>query len=158
MNIKPKNHLRHIRPVRHAKNSSKSYRRNIFTTKLRGRPFESAGEGGLAVYIYFQSFADDNIYFHPTSAQTIYYLNLMDAGLFIYFLRDQGKNIYFQVFDGQPPPPRINCSSPNKTRDQFQPYPNSTDCHTKHIATGFGLVIYKLLKYYAIINEYLKKN
>ena len=25
----------------------------------------------------------------------------MDAGLFIYFPRDPGKNIYFQVFDGQ---------------------------------------------------------
>ena len=24
----------------------------------------------------------------------------MDAGLFIYFLRDPGQNIYFKVFDG----------------------------------------------------------
>ena len=39
----------------------------------------------------------------------------MNAGLFIYFLRDPGQNIYFKVFDGQdiyfkktasqPPPP-----------------------------------------------------
>ena len=38
----------------------------------------------------------------------------MDAGLFIYFPRDPGQNIYFEVFDGQdvylkkpgrPPPP-----------------------------------------------------
>ena len=61
----------------------------------------------------------------------------MDAGLFIYFSRDLGQNIYIKVFDGQelpasPPPLRINCSSPNKKRDHFQPFPNSTDCHTKH--------------------------
>ena len=75
MNIKPENHLRHIRPVRHAKHPSKSYRRN------RGRPFDSAGEGGgvwqfmsSQNIIYFQSFAGDNIiYFHPTSEQTIYF-------------------------------------------------------------------------------------
>ena len=31
---------------------NKFYRRNTFTTKLRGRPFDSAGEGGgLAVYV-----------------------------------------------------------------------------------------------------------
>ena len=28
-------------------------------------------------------------------------LNLIDAGLFIYFPRDLGQNIYFKVFDGQ---------------------------------------------------------
>ena len=72
----------------------------------------------------------------------------MDAGLFIYFPKDPGQNIYFKVFDGQDiyfkklpasPPFRINCSSPNKKRDQFQPFPNSTDCHTKHIAMSRGL-------------------
>ena len=53
---------------------SKSYRRN------RGRPFDSAGEGGGGIWrflsgqnIYFQSFAGGNIYFHPNSAQTIYF-------------------------------------------------------------------------------------
>ena len=70
-------------------------------------------------------------------------------GLFIYFPRDAGQNIYLKVFDGQDiyfkklsaphPPLRINCSSPNKRRDQFQPFPNSTDCHTKHIAMPHGL-------------------
>ena len=73
----------------------------------------------------------------------------MDAGLFIYFPRDPGQNIYFKVFDGQDiyfkklPAPllssRINCTSPNKKKDQFQPFPNSADCHTKHIAMSHGL-------------------
>ena len=69
----------------------------------------------------------------------------MDAGLFIYFPRDPGQNIYFKVFDGQDtasPPPQIYCTSPNKKKgggDQFQSFPNSTDCHTKHIAMLHGL-------------------
>ena len=68
----------------------------------------------------------------------------MDARLFIYFPRDPGQNIYFKVFVGQdnckpPSPLRINCSSPNKERDHFQPFPNSTDCPTKHIAMPYGL-------------------
>ena len=66
----------------------------------------------------------------------------MDAGLFIYFPRDSGQYIYFKVFDGQEtvsPPFKINCSSPNKERDQFQPFPNSTDCHNKHLAMPHGL-------------------
>ena len=44
-------------------------------------------------------------------------------GLFIYYPRVPGQNIYFTVFDGQdiyfkklPPPPKINCSSPNKKK------------------------------------------
>ena len=70
----------------------------------------------------------------------------MDAGLFIYFPRDPGQNIYFKVLNGQdihfiklpaPTPLRINCSSPNKKRDKFQPFPN---CHTKHIAMPHGLL------------------
>ena len=39
-------------------------------------------------------------------------MNLMDAGLFIYFPKNPGQNTYFKVFDGQdirfqklPPPP-----------------------------------------------------
>ena len=50
----------------------------------------------------------------------------MDAGLFIQKIT-------------APSPRRINCSSPNKTRDQFQPFPISTDCHAKHIAMFHGL-------------------
>ena len=67
----------------------------------------------------------------------------MDAGLFIYFPRDPGQNIYFQVFDGQDiyfkklPPNQLFV--PQQKRDQFQPFPNSTDCHTKHIAMPHGL-------------------
>ena len=72
----------------------------------------------------------------------------MDAGLLIYFSRDLGLNIYIKVFDGQdiyfkncqrppPLPPESTVrSSPNKKRDQFQPFLISTDCHTKHIAHG----------------------
>ena len=68
----------------------------------------------------------------------------MDAGLFIYVPRDQGQNMYFKVFNGQdnPPPPSAqnqHCSSPKKTRDQFQSFPISTDCHANHIAVFHGL-------------------
>ena len=41
----------------------------------------------------------------------------MDAGLFIYFPRDPGHNIYFKVFDGQetaPPPPLPNTQTQNQ--------------------------------------------
>ena len=68
----------------------------------------------------------------------------MDAGLFIYFPKDPGQNMYFKVFDGQdiylkklpapPPPPSESTVRPLKKRDHFQPFPYSTDCHTKHIA------------------------
>ena len=63
-------------------------------------------------------FAGDSIYFHPTSAQTIFlryslFESDMDAGLFIYFPRDPGQNIYFKVLTARiflfkaasPPPP-----------------------------------------------------
>ena len=72
----------------------------------------------------------------------------MDAGLFIYIPRDPGHNIYFKVVDGEdiyfeklpvPPPSRINCTFLNKKRNQYQPFPNGTDCHTKHIAMLHGL-------------------
>ena len=72
----------------------------------------------------------------------------MDAGLFIYFPRDPGQNIYFKVFDGQdiylknlpaPPPPSESTVRPLIKRDQFQPFPNSTDCHTKNKAMPHGL-------------------
>ena len=73
----------------------------------------------------------------------------MDAGLFIYFPRDLGQNIYFKVFDGQyylflknaspPPPPKLTVRPLTKKREQVQPFPNSTDCHTKHIAMLYGL-------------------
>ena len=61
----------------------------------------------------------------------------MDAGLYIYFTRDPGRNIYFKVFDGQDiyfkklPPTLESIVRPlTKQRDQFQPFPNSTDLHT----------------------------
>ena len=68
----------------------------------------------------------------------------MNAGLFIYFPRDPGHNIYFNVFDGQdiyfkPPHPESTVRPLTKKRDQFQPFPNSTDCHTKQIAMLHGL-------------------
>ena len=48
-----------------------------------------------------------------------------------------------------PPPNQLYV--PLQKRDQFQPFPNSTDCHTKHIATGFGLVCMKIRKIYAYV-------
>ena len=67
----------------------------------------------------------------------------MDAGSFIYFPRDPGHNSYFKVFDGQDtaraPHPQSTVRPLTKKRDQFQPFPNSTDCHTKHIAMIHGL-------------------
>ena len=73
----------------------------------------------------------------------------MDAGLFIYFPRDPGHNIYFKVFDGQDiyfeklpaphPHPPNQLYVPLQKRDQFQPHPKSTDCNTKHIAMLHGL-------------------
>ena len=44
---------RHIHPVRHAKHPKQILQtKHKFTTKLRGRPFDFAGEGGgLAVYV-----------------------------------------------------------------------------------------------------------
>ena len=74
-------------------------------------------------------------------------MNLIDAGLFINFPRDPGQNIYFKVFDGQDiylkktdtPPPLQNQLFVPKKWDQFQPFHNSTDCHTKHIAMPHGL-------------------
>ena len=45
--------LRQIHPVRHAKHPKQILKtKHTFTTKLRGRPFDSSGEGGgLAVYV-----------------------------------------------------------------------------------------------------------
>ena len=72
----------------------------------------------------------------------------MDAVLFIYFPREPDQNIYFHVFDGKDiyfkklpdtPPPESIVRPLTKKRDQFQPFPNSTDCHTKHIAMPHGL-------------------
>ena len=70
---------RHIRPVKHAKHPKQILQtKHTFTTKLSGCPFDSAGGGGgLAVYVQseylFPIFCSDNIYFHPTSAKTIYF-------------------------------------------------------------------------------------
>ena len=71
----------------------------------------------------------------------------MQDYLFIFLGTQATLNIYFKVFDAPDiyfkkllaPPPQLNCSSPNKKRDQFQPFPNSIDCHTKHIAMLHGL-------------------
>ena len=70
----------------------------------------------------------------------------MNAGLFIYFPRDPGQNIYFKVFDGQdihfkklPAPLSESTVRPLTKRDQFQPFPNGTDRHTKHLAMPHGL-------------------
>ena len=38
----------------------------------------------------------------------------MDAGLFIYFPRDPGHNIYYKVFDGQDIESLKECHFPNR--------------------------------------------
>ena len=129
----PKFSLKHLFPQR-------------IRQKLRGRPFDSAGiwQFMSSQNIYFKSFRATILIFIQLQNRhflfkDIAYLNLMDAGLFIYIPRDPGKNINFQVFDGQniffkkppaSPPPPIQLFVPNKKGDQFQPFPNSTDCHT----------------------------
>ena len=93
----------------------------------------------------------------------------MDAGIFIYFPRDPGKNIYFPVVDGQdiyfkklpdpaPPPPPESTVRPLTKKapvSQFQPFPNSTDCHTRQCSTGFGLVMFEIefTYYYLVITR-----
>ena len=51
----------------------------------------------------------------------------MDAGLFIYFPRDPGQNIYFKVFDGQdtasPPPPESTVSPLTRKGTSFNHSP-----------------------------------
>ena len=54
----------------------------------------------------------------------------MQDFLFIYFPRDPGHNIYYKVFDGQDiyfknltPPPRINCTTPNKKKGPVSTIP-----------------------------------
>ena len=64
----------------------------------------------------------------------------MDAGLFIYFPRDPGQNIFLRCLTARIfMPPQSTVRPLSKNRDQFQPFPNSTDCHTKHIAMLHGL-------------------
>ena len=69
----------------------------------------------------------------------------MDAGLFIYFPRDSGHNIYYKVFDGQDiyfknlPPPPINRTSPNKKKGTSFNHSPIVTTATKHIAMLHGL-------------------
>ena len=74
----------------------------------------------------------------------------MDAGLFIYFPRDLGQNIYIRVFDGQdicfkklpahsPPPPSESTVRPLTKKGTVSTIPNSTDCQTKHKEMPHGL-------------------
>ena len=47
MNCKHENHLRHIHPVCHAKQTKQILQtKHTFTKKLRGRPFDSVGRWG----------------------------------------------------------------------------------------------------------------
>ena len=96
------------------------------------------GGGGWQFMSSQNTFAGDYIYFHPTSAKTIYFkiypiwIWLMQD-YFFYFPWDLGQNIYIKVFHGQdiyfkncqppPPLPRINCSSPNKKGTSFNHSP-----------------------------------
>ena len=60
----------------------------------------------------------------------------MDAGFFIYFPKEPDHNIYSKVLTESTD---STVRPLTKKRDQFQPFPNSTDCHTKHIAMIHGL-------------------
>ena len=62
MNIKHENHT-HYSTKKNPKQILQTKHIHVFTTKLRRRPFDSAGEG--AVYVESESFAGDNIYFSP---------------------------------------------------------------------------------------------
>ena len=141
MNIKHENHLRHYHPVRHAKHP-----KQILQTKRMqsGRPYNwfCWGGGGWQFMssqnIYFKSFAGDNIYFHPTSEQTIYFkiqpiwIWLMQDYLFIFpgtqawifILRCLTARIFI-LKNSQPPPPsfRINCAPLNKKGTSFNHFP-----------------------------------
>ena len=63
----------------------------------------------------------------------------MDAGLFIYFPRDLGQNIYIKVFDGQdiyfkncPPPPPLNKHLvPKKKKKKLKNYPKKLNAKYK---------------------------
>ena len=76
-------------------------------------------------YLFSSNFSKDHLF------EDIAYLNLMDAGLFIYYPREPGHSIYFKVFDGQDiyfkklpaPPPRINCTSLNKKKGPVSTIP-----------------------------------
>ena len=139
MSIKHENHLRHIHPVRHAKHPKPILQTkvNTFTTKIRGRPFHSAGEGGgpcslCRVRIFISNLLRATIFIFiqlHNKPFILRYNQFQSDGcrIIIYFPRDPGQLIYFKGFDGQdvyflkncqpPPPPfRINCSSPNKKK------------------------------------------
>ena len=70
----------------------------------------------------------------------------MDARLFTYFPMDPGQDIYLRCLTArifilkncQPPSSQLTVR-PLKKRDQFQPFPNSTECHTKYLAMPHGL-------------------
>ena len=68
----------------------------------------------------------------------------MNAGLFLFIFLGTQARIFIlrclttRIFNLKklPAPPPLSESTvrPLTKRDQFQPFPNSTDCHTKHIA------------------------
>ena len=94
------------------------------------------GKGGgvwqlkLSQIIYFQSLAGDNIYFIQLQNRPFilrYSLfDLMDAGLFFYWTQASifillclTAKIFIFKKTASHPPPRINCSSPNKKGISF---------------------------------------
>ena len=81
---------------------SESYRQNIFTTKLRGRPFDSVGEGGVWQFtssqnFYFQSFAGDNIFIQLQHRPFILRYSLLESD----GCRTQTRIFILRCFDGQ---------------------------------------------------------
>ena len=102
MNIKHENHLRHIHPERHPKHPKQILQTKHIYNKLKRTTSGLCGEEGgvcLAVYVeseyLFPIFCGRRYLFSSNFRTDILfkdmaYLNLMDAGLFIYFPRDPG--------------------------------------------------------------------
>ena len=107
-----------------------------YTTKLRGRPFDSAGvEVSSSLYrvrIFISNLLRATLFIFIQLQHRPFILrySVFESDgcriIYLFFKRNPGQNIYFKVFDDQdiyfenlqatPPPFRINCSSPNKKK------------------------------------------
>ena len=62
----------------------------------------------------------------------------MDAGLFIYFPWDPGHNIILRCLTAKLTASPLPPDSTVRPLTKKGPFPNSTDCHTNHIAMLHG--------------------
>ena len=113
--------LINIHPVRHAEHPKQILQaKHKFTTKLRGRPFDSAGEGGggwqfiSSQNIYFQSFAGDN------GCRIINLFIFLGTQVIIFIIRClTAKTFILKIL----PPPPINCTTPNQKKGPVSTIP-----------------------------------